>query len=101
MAGFKNLDVGVNPEGIYLKIIHGRCDLAIGETSWGVAYWLKQSNLSPDLLEQTPVKILSSPLYIAVSKDVPDNEVLLWQQALERVMSSNEYARLYKTYIAK
>jgi len=99
MAGFKNLDVGVNPEGIYLKTIQGRCDLAIGETAWGVAYWLKKSNVSPDLLEQTPVKVISSPLYIVVSKDVPDKEVLLWQQALEKVRSSSEYSKLYHTYI--
>jgi len=99
MAGFKNLDVGVNPEGIYIKTIRGRCDLAIGETSWGVAYWLKKSNLSPDLLEQTPVKVMSSPLYIVVSKDVPDKEIFVWQQALEKVKASSEYSKLHHTYI--
>ncbi len=98
MAGFRNLDVGVNPEGIYLKTIHGRCDLAIGETAWGVAYWLKKSDLSSDLLEQTPVKITSSPLYIAVSKDVPDGEVARWQRALEKVKASSEYSKLSQTY---
>ncbi|WP_413291209.1 substrate-binding periplasmic protein [Bdellovibrio sp. HCB337] len=97
-AGFKNLDVGSNPEGSYLKAIHGRCDLAIGETDLGVAYWLKKSNYSPSLLEQTPVKVTDSPLYFVVSKDVPDEEVLRWQQALEKVKSSKEYSKLYKAY---
>jgi polar amino acid transport system substrate-binding protein len=99
MAGFTNLDVAANPEGIYLKTIRGRCDLAIGETSWGIAYWLKKSDFPPDSLEKTPVKVLSSPLYIVVSKDVPDQEVLLWQQALEKVKSSSEYSKLQQTYI--
>lgn len=99
MEGFKNLDVGSKPETIYLKTINGRCDLAISETSWGVAYWLKRSNLPPDSLEKTPVKLISSPLYLAVSKDVPDEEILLWQQALEKVKSSSEYSQLYNKYL--
>lgn len=97
-AGFKNLDVGVDPTGIYLKTIHGRCDLAIGETAGGVAYWLKKSNLSPDLLEQTPVKVSDSPLYIATSKDIPDEEIMRWQKALDKVKATREYARLYREY---
>lgn len=97
-AGFTNLDVGVNPEGIYLKTVHGRCDLAIGETALGVAYWLKKSNLSPDSLEQTPVKISSSPLYIVASKDIPDEEILRWQGALNKIISSREYTRLLDAY---
>lgn len=97
-SGFRNLDVGVNPEGIYLKTIHGRCDLAIGETFLGVAYWLKKSNLPADLLEQTSVKVTDSALYLVVSKDVPDSEVLQWQRALDKVKTSGEYARLRQTY---
>ncbi len=93
-AGFSNLDVGTSPEGIYLKAVHRRCELAIGETSDGVAYWLKKSNLPPDSLERTPVKISSSSLYLVVSKDVPDSEVLLWQKALDKVKASAEYSKL-------
>ncbi|MFM6927820.1 MAG: substrate-binding periplasmic protein [Bdellovibrio sp.] len=97
-AGFKNLDVGVNPQGIYLKTIHGRCDLGIGETALGVAYWLKKANLSPDMLEQTPVKISSSSLYIVASKDIPDDEILRWQAALNKIMATSEYSRLLQLY---
>ena len=97
-AGFQNLDVGMNPEGIYLKTIRGRCDLAIGETSLGVAYWLKKSNMPINSLEQTSVKVTETALYIAVSKDVSDSEILKWQQALEKVKASAEYAKLRQIY---
>ncbi|WP_220128832.1 ABC transporter substrate-binding protein [Bdellovibrio sp. KM01] len=97
-SGFKNLDVGVNPEGIYLKTIHGRCDLSIGEDSWGVAYWLKKSNLPPDALQKTSVKISSSPLYIAASLDIPDQEIQRWQKALDKVKASTDYQKINLKY---
>lgn len=96
--GFKNLDVGTDATSIYVKAIHGRCDLAVGEPAGGVAYWLKKSNLSPDLLEKTSVKISESPLYFAASKDIPDEEIERWQKALEKVKATKEYEKLYRDY---
>lgn len=96
--GFKNLDVGTNATSIYVKAIHGRCDLAVGEPAGGVDYWLSKSNLSPDLLEKTPVKISDSPLYFAASKDIPDEEIQRWQQALDKVKATKEYEKLYRDY---
>lgn len=97
-AGFKNLDVGVDPTSIYVKAIHGRCDLAIGEPAAGVDYWLKKADLSPELLERTSVKISDSPLYFAASKDIPDDEILRWQRALDKVITTKEYAKIYRAY---
>lgn len=97
-SGFKNLDVGTNATSIYVKAIKGRCDLAIGEPAGGVDYWLKKSGFSPDLLERTSVKISDSPLYFAASKDIPDDEVLQWQKALDKVLATKEYEKLYRTY---
>ncbi|MBS1969810.1 MAG: ABC transporter substrate-binding protein [Bdellovibrionales bacterium] len=96
--GFKNLDVGTNATSIYVKAIHGRCDLAVGEPAGGVDYWLKKSNLSPDLLERTSVKISDSPLYFAASKDIPDAEIQIWQQALDKVKTTKVYEKLYREY---
>lgn len=98
-AGFTNLDVGVNPAGIYLKAVNDRCDLAIGESALGVAYWLKRSNLPPDVLEQTSVKIIESPLFIAASKDISDKEIAAWQKALDKLKKSGEYAKMYQKYL--
>lgn len=97
--GFKNLDVGVNPDGIYLKLAYDRCNLAIGESALGVAYWLKKHNISPDVLEMTSVKIAESPLYIAASKDIPDEEIAQWQRALNKLKKSGEYHKLYQKYL--
>lgn len=97
-AGFKNLDVAVNPESIYLKTIKGRCDLAIGETPLGVAFWLKKLKQPLDSLEQTPLKLLGSSLYIATSRDIPDAEIASWQKSLDKIKASKEYSMLQKKY---
>jgi polar amino acid transport system substrate-binding protein len=97
-AGFQNLDVSVDPTGLYLKAVRGRCDLVIGETADGVAYWLKKSNLSEDSLEQTSVKISDSSVYVVASMDVPDEEISRWHRALEKVKTTAEFAKLSKDY---
>ena len=98
-AGFTNLDTGSSPEGIYLKAVNGRCDLAIGESALGVVYWLKKSNAPPDVLEQTPVKVAESALYIAASRDIPDEEIAIWQASLDKLVKSGEYDRMYRNYL--
>lgn len=97
-AGFKNLDTGVNPESIYLKTLKGRCDLSIGETPLGVAFWLKKANQPSDSLVQTSLKLLSTPLYIVASKDISDEEVGQWQKSLDKVKGSKEYSQLQLKY---
>lgn len=96
--GFTNLDVGVSPESIYLRVILGRCDLGIGETPLGVSFWLKKMNQPLDSLKQTNLKLISSSLYIVTSKDVPDEEIAQWQKALNKVMSSKKYLSLKQKY---
>lgn len=98
-AGFKNLDTGVSGEGIYLRALSDRCELAIGESSLGVKYWLKKNKKPTDSLVQTSVKLISSPLYIAVSKDISDDEVARWQKSLDKIKASKEYSALVKKYL--
>jgi polar amino acid transport system substrate-binding protein len=100
-AGFRNLDTSANPAGIYLKVVNGRCDLAVGETPLGVSYWLGHSKVPIDALERTPVGILESRLYIACSKDIPDSEIALWQRAFDRMKASGEYDALYRKYYGR
>jgi polar amino acid transport system substrate-binding protein len=97
-AGFTNLDTTTNAEGIYQKVVLGRCDLAIGEAPEGVAYWLRKANLPADALVQTPVSILRIPLYLCCTKDIPAAEVSRWQQALDRLKASGEAARIFQRY---
>lgn len=85
-AGFTNLDAtAYNSKQVYSKLLRGRADLAISDSPLGVQYQLKQLGLPPDALQQTAVKVVESDLYIAASLDFPDEEIALWQQALERL----------------
>nr|BDT27765.1 transporter substrate-binding domain-containing protein [Bacteriovorax sp. HI3] len=96
--GFTNIDAGVSPESIYLRVILDRCELGIGETPQGVHFWLKKMNQPLDSLLRTNVKLISSPLYIVTSKDVPDEEIAQWQKALNKVMASKKYLSLKQKY---
>lgn len=97
-AGFNNLDTGVSGEGIYLRMINDRCVLAIGESHLGVQYWLKKTKQKSDAVIQTKVKLISSPLYIAASKDIPDQEINEWQKSLDKIMKSKAYQVLVRKY---
>jgi polar amino acid transport system substrate-binding protein len=73
--GFPNLDLTTKPDDIIRKVAMGITDLSVSETPLGVQYWLRQANLPTDTLEQTPVKLVKCPLYIACSKDIPDEVI--------------------------
>ncbi len=97
-AGFKNIDPSVSAESIYLKTIMGRCDLGISETPIGLIYWLKKMNRPLDSLEQTPLSIIDSSLYMATTLDMPDQEIERWQKALEKVLKSDAFKLIQKKY---
>lgn len=99
--GFTNLDLTTKPDRIIRKVAMGIVDLSVSETPLGVKYWLKKSNLPEDTLEQTPVKLVELPLYIACTKDIPDTVIKQWQAALERIKTSATYTKIYDKYMAK
>jgi len=98
-AGFKNLDTSPNAEGIYRKVVEGRCDLAIGETPLGVRYILRRLGLPPDSLEPVKLRILEANLYIVGSKDLDDSEVARWSSALEAMRASGELRSIYDAHM--
>ncbi|SHO51790.1 substrate-binding periplasmic protein [Desulfopila aestuarii] len=98
--GFKNLDdtAALGPQ-IYKKLLAGRCDFAISETDLGVRYILKSFNLKvEDLLEKVPFPIFEAELYIVASRDIPDEEIQLWQSALESMKSTGVYEEIIQKY---
>ena len=99
--GFTNIDGTPNADGIVEKVAFGRADLSCSTSPLGVAYWLKQANLPPDALEQTPVKLFELPLYIGCTKDVPDEVIQQWQAALDTIKASALYSELYDKYLGK
>lgn len=93
--GFTNLDAtAYNSKQVYGKLLRGRADLAISDSPLGVSYLLKQMGLPKGALQQTPVKVVESDLYIAASLDFPDIEIAQWQQALDRLRARGELERL-------
>lgn len=98
-AGFSNLDaVASDGRAVYRMLIFGRCELAVSDSPLGVTYLLRQMNYPTDAIVQTPVTIVTSPLYIACSKDIPDAEIARWQQALDELKRSGEFQALLKKY---
>ena len=83
--GFKNLDVSVSAESIYLKAILGRCELAISETTEGYRFWMKKLNKPVDSLIRTHLHLKSAPLYIIASKNIENSIITLWQKNLEKI----------------
>ena len=98
-ANFNNLDAS-STDGIsvYKKLLIDRCDLGISDTPLGVKHQLRKLDYPADALVQTAVKVVELPLYIACSKDIPDQEILLWQKALDEMKASGLYANIYKKY---
>ena len=89
--GFTNLDAtAYSSKQVYGKLLRGRADLAISDSPLGVRYLLQQMGLPADALQQTPVKVVESDLYIAASLDFPDTEIAQWQQALDRLKAGGE-----------
>lgn len=97
-GGFKNLDTGVSGEGIYLRMINDRCELAIGETHEGVRILLKKTNQPENAVIKTPVRLINSPIYLVANPKIPDHEVKQWQKSLEKVLASQEYKALVQKY---
>lgn len=98
-AGFANLNASaVSGRAVYEMLLLGRCDLAVSDSPLGVSHALKQMGFPPDALVQTPVKILSLPLFIACSKDIPDAEIARWQAALDAMKRSGAFQAILRKY---
>jgi len=99
--GFTNLDGTPMHESIIRKLEAERVDLSVNVTPLGVTYLLRRADLPIDALEQTPVKLLGFPLYIACTKDIPNIQIKQWQEALDRVKASGTYTKIYNKYLGK
>lgn len=98
-AGFANLNArGYDGPSVYRMLLFGRCDLAVSDTPLGVVRALQQMGFPPDAVVQTPLKLLSLPLYIACSKDIPDAEIERWQAALAALKQSGAFQAMLRKY---
>jgi len=98
-AGFTNIEAGASDgKAVYKMLILGRCDLAVSDSPLGVVHLLKQIDYPLDAVVQTPVKLVSSPVYIACSKDISDAEIARWQAALDGLKASGAFQAILKKY---
>ena len=97
--GFTNLDPVSNQLSSIKKVVKGRVDLGVNLTPLGIKYYLKRAKLPLDSIELTPVKLIEFPLYIACSKNIPNEIIEDWQKALDKIKESGEYSKIYNKYM--
>lgn len=94
---FNNLIPVVKPELMFKMLASGRGDLVpAGELT--VLPYLEKYGLESDFLKRTSVMLFEHKLYIALSRDTPDAVVTRWQQSLDTLKLSGEYASILKRY---
>ncbi len=97
--GITNTHGLTEDKAILKHVILGRSDLCVMSTPIGNVYNLKKLNQPIDALVKTNVKLLEFPLYIACSKEIPDNVISKWQRALDKIKSSGRYEQIYNKYL--
>lgn len=97
--GVKNVIKLSSRERQFALLFTDRADLLVNTGPLGVAYYLKAMGMPVDSLVQTDVKLLEFPLYIACSKEIPDQVIERWQAALDRVKASEQYRTIYHKYL--
>ncbi|MCP5076707.1 MAG: amino acid ABC transporter substrate-binding protein [Psychromonas sp.] len=96
---FTNLSKSHSTMQQLTKLLKNRVDLSISVTPLGKTHYLKKIGQPTNAVTNTGVKLLERPLYIACSKELPDSVINRWQQALDRVIESGKYAKIYDNYL--
>ena len=92
---FTNLDVGPSYESSYRKLAQGRVDLVLmGERTY--YYMVKSAGLDPEEFERTDCKFAESSAWLAFSRDISDETIVRWQQALDRLKANGTYDAIMK-----
>lgn len=94
--GFANLDSVVNDDLNVPKLMAGRIDLWIVGELQGI-YKAKLQGVSDQLEKVMDVK--DTQLYIAFSKNTPDEVIAKWQAALDELKASGSYDAMVKKYM--
>ena len=97
--GFNNLDrSGTDGSHVYLRLLHGRCDLAISDTDLGARYVLNKIGVDFELIERIPVLVYQADFYIACNKKYPEEDVQKWTDALNFLKDSGVIYRIRAEY---
>jgi polar amino acid transport system substrate-binding protein len=91
--GFTNLDVGPTYQSSYMKLAEDRVDLVLmGERTY--YYMVKRAGLDPHEFVRTECKFGDSAAWLAFSRDVPDETIQKWQNALDTLKKNGVYQQI-------
>ena len=96
--GFNNLHPTNNQMQSVQMLITDRVTLIpIGEMV--MPEMAKHANIDPMLIERTEVKLYETELYLVFSKNIADDRIEQWQQALDQLKMSGKYQEIFNKYI--
>ncbi|PLX68019.1 MAG: hypothetical protein C0603_07870 [Denitrovibrio sp.] len=94
--GYKSIVPLENTEAYYRGLYFKRIELIIA-SPYNIPVRAKKYGLNADVFEQTKVQAGVGTLFIAFSKDTPDDIIKLWQDALDSIKEEGLLQKLIKT----
>jgi polar amino acid transport system substrate-binding protein len=100
--GFNNLDESLTDAEALKKLMDDKVQLWLGNKE-GLDITADEAGVNPDDLVMLPVVVIQADLYIAFSKDVPDNTIKAWRDALDVLKTERDidYKTAYEKIQAK
>jgi polar amino acid transport system substrate-binding protein len=96
--GFTNLYSTTNQKQSLQMLVRGRIDVTpMGELV--MPEMAKDAGIDMNEIERTDLKLYDSVVYLVFSKNVSDDIVSQWQQALDTLKDSGVYQEMYQKYI--
>jgi polar amino acid transport system substrate-binding protein len=96
--GFTNLEANPTQEMNIRKLLAGRADLTpMGEVAF--ANSIKALGIPPEAFIRTPVLLYRTELYFALSVDIADERIALWQQRFDALVASGRMTQLRARYV--
>ncbi|NQZ11834.1 MAG: transporter substrate-binding domain-containing protein [Algicola sp.] len=98
--GFNNLFITLKTINSFQMLAQHRAALVVsGEFT--TKYFIKKNLIDGALIERMDIELLKSDLYIAFSKNIPSNEIIKWQNALNQLKTSGKYDEIFKKYMGE
>lgn len=96
--GYSNLDISPTQKCDFLKLLKGRVDL-VPMGSKAYRYFMEKfPELNTDDYERTGPPVFFTATYIAFSKATPDEIIVSWQGALNRLKAEGRWLELVDKY---
>lgn len=96
--GFNNLQVSSSAVGCFRMLALGRVNL-VESGVYTLGNTINQAGIDPQTIRKTSVLLHRTQGYLALSNDVPLEQVQQWQNALDQVKESGRYSQLVTEYL--